>query len=88
MPYIQTAQKEYFTDLLKLLGKEAIASPGELNFLLTELLKQYMVTRTKNYQCYNDMVGALESCKLELYRRLIAPYEDEKIESNGDVYTQ
>ena len=32
------------------------------------------------------MVGVLECAKLELYRRMAAPYEDEKIEDNGDVY--
>ena len=28
----------------------------------------------------------LECAKLELYRRVAAPYEDEKIDQNGDVY--
>jgi hypothetical protein len=32
------------------------------------------------------MIGALECCKLELYRMLIAPYEDAKINENGGVY--
>ena len=31
------------------------------------------------------MIGALESAKLELYRRSIALYEDTKIKENGDV---
>jgi hypothetical protein len=30
-------------------------------------------------------MGVLESAKLELYRRKIAPYEDDKIAENGDV---
>ena len=29
---------------------------------------------------------ALECAKLELYRRLAAPYEDEKRKETGDVY--
>ena len=33
-----------------------------------------------------NLVGVLECAKLELYRRLAAPYEDLKIEDNGDVY--
>jgi len=32
-------------------------------------------------------VGVLECAKLELYRRIAAPYEDEKIVETGDVYT-
>jgi hypothetical protein len=32
------------------------------------------------------MIGVLECAKLELYRRVAAPYEDAKCEDNGDVY--
>jgi hypothetical protein len=39
----------------------------------------------ENYQHFNDVLGALEGAKLELYRRRIAPYEDTKIVENGDV---
>jgi hypothetical protein len=38
------------------------------------------------YANVNEMIGALECCKLELYRILIAPYEDVKIDENGGVY--
>ena len=34
-----------------------------------------------------DVKGALRLAELELERRIIAPYEDIKIEQNGDVYT-
>lgn len=32
------------------------------------------------------VLAALEAAKLEFYRRQVAPYEDKKIESNGDVF--
>jgi len=32
------------------------------------------------------VIGALEACKLEFYRRAVVPYEDKKIKENGDVY--
>jgi hypothetical protein len=35
----------------------------------------------------NEAIGVLECAKLELYRRVAAPYEDEKIAESGDVYT-
>ena len=38
------------------------------------------------YHHYNQLIGVLECAKLELYRRLIAPYEDVKIIDDGDVY--
>jgi len=39
-----------------------------------------------NYRNINELVGVFECAKLELYRRVASPYEDEKIQSNGDVY--
>ncbi len=87
MPYLKPQNKEYFEDLLKALGYVSMANGGELNFILTEVLKQFMETHEMRYETYNTMMGALESCKLELYRRKIAPYENEKMEANGDVYT-
>ena len=58
---------------------------GELNYLFTKLALQYIVDKGKKYQHYNDIIGALEGCKLELYRRSIVPYENMKIIENGDV---
>lgn len=61
-------------------------TPGELNYVITTIILDYIEDHTKNYETLNSVVGALECAKLELYRRLIAPYEDSKIEQNGDVY--
>jgi hypothetical protein len=58
---------------------------GELNYLLTIIAHQYWKSNGQNYQAFNDILGALEGCKLELYRRKVVPYEDGKIEENGDV---
>jgi hypothetical protein len=60
---------------------------GELNYAITRLVDSYLVARGGiRYAHVNDVVGALECAKLELYRRIAAPYEDEKIGENGDVY--
>jgi len=58
---------------------------GELNFLITHLINNYISFKGEKYQHYNDVIGALEGAKLEIYRRSIAPYEDGKIEENGDI---
>lgn len=60
--------------------------PGELNYLFTQIGLDYIKRSGERYQYYNDVIGALECCKLEMYRRAIAPYEDTKIAENGDVY--
>ena len=58
---------------------------GELNYLLTVTALEYLREKGESYAAYNDVLGALEGCKLELYRRRIAPYEDFKMELNGEV---
>lgn len=37
-------------------------------------------------EAHRTILGVLECVKLELYRRVAAPYEDRKIEENGDVF--
>lgn len=58
---------------------------GELNYQLTQVCLNYLHT-PHNYQKLNDIIGALEACKMEFYRRVVAPYEDQKIKENGDVF--
>lgn len=82
MPYIKQHDRE-----IRDLSEEAywIHNPGELNFAITTLIKEYF-NSNPCYQSINDVVGALEGAKLEFYRRVAAPYEDSKIKENGDVY--
>ena len=63
-----------------------IDSAGEMNYVITMLVRTYIERHGLCYQTLNDVVGALEGCKFELYRRVLAPYEDLKIKENGDVY--
>jgi hypothetical protein len=66
-------------------GKPSTA--GELNYAITRLVDDYLIFRGGiRYTHLNEVVGALECAKLELYRRVAAPYEDQKINETGDVY--
>lgn len=59
---------------------------GELNYLITRAIDRWL----KDGLCYeriNAAIGVLECAKLELYRRIAAPYEDKKCRENGDVYS-
>jgi hypothetical protein len=60
---------------------------GQLNYVITLAVKRYLAEQGYDYRAYNEVVGVLECAKLELYRRSVAPYEDEKIKENGDVYS-
>ena len=61
---------------------------GKLNYAISKLFNYTLKDKGLNYANINEMVGALECIKLELYRRVASPYEDEKIELNGDVYDE
>lgn len=80
MPYIKQEQRE------RLLNDLVPQDAGELNFIFTSLIAIYLEEKGLSYQTINDVVGALESCKAEFQRRVVAPYEDVKIKENGDVY--
>ena len=80
MPYIPPARRKELD--LKFDPKTA----GELNYVLTTQLVNYVFLHGESYQSYNDIMGALEGAKLEIYRRQIAQYEDDKARENGDVY--
>lgn len=84
MPYIPLEDRAKFTDMFCNIPE--LKSPGELNYLITEICQDYILDKGLSYQTLNDVLGALEGCKLELYRRRVAPYEDGKIQANGDVY--
>lgn len=79
MPYINQSAR------LTLLDGHPPLSAGELNYAITTLIKQYLSLGV-NYAAINEVIGVLECAKLELYRRIAAPYEDGKCKENGDVY--
>jgi len=84
MPYIKQEKRDHLElDLVSL--ADFIECAGDLNYVITRLLNEWIKRKGQSYQVYNDFIGALECCKLEAYRRKIAPYEDIKIEENGDV---
>jgi hypothetical protein len=82
VPYIKETYRVLVDPTLR--GYPA-QSAGELNFQITCLAKRFLGDKP-NYAKFNEVVGVLECAKLELYRRMVAPYEDTKITENGDVY--
>ena len=88
MPYInQTQRNDLHADLMDTGTDFTIENAGELNYLVSELINNYLNTAGLNYANLNEMIGALECCKLELYRMIGALYEDAKALENGSVYT-
>lgn len=81
MPYLEQTQKDALDD-----AAITACTSGHLNYLFTREILRYVENMGLSYRTINDIVGALESCKLEFYRRVAVPYENTKAKINGDVY--
>jgi hypothetical protein len=57
---------------------------GHLTFLFYRLAMDAL-PESPRYADLHAVLGAMEAAKLEFYRRIVSPYEDEKIAENGDV---
>jgi hypothetical protein len=89
MPYIrQNRRKEIdslYNGLLEVVGG---LTHGDLNYIISNLLNRYIEKKEKTYSTYNSVIGILECAKLELYNRLVTPYENIKIVENGGLYKE
>ena len=56
---------------------------GHVVYVIYKILKR--LYGDGRFETRSDALKILESAKLEYYRRVMAPYEDSKIEENGDV---
>jgi hypothetical protein len=65
---------------------DSTTTAGDLNYMISVMAKAYIDAKGLRYEHLNAVVGALDSCKAEFQRRVVAPYEDVKIGENGDVY--
>jgi len=84
MPYIIEDDRIELRAMAESLGKIA-ETEGDMNYCLTVLVHSWLKAQGVRYENINAIIGVLECAKLELYRRVAAPYEDEKIVENGDI---
>ena len=94
MPYILKSKRKLFKEILANIketieilavsDKDCIVA-GDLNYLITKILDIYIEINGECYANYNEVMGMLECCKQEYYRKRIAIYEDKKEKLNGKV---
>ena len=85
MPYIKQEDRKKFEEILKLVNETPIDTVGDLNFLVTSICLKYFSQEKENYERHNAVIGVLECAKNEWYRMRTVPYENIKIDENGDV---
>lgn len=87
MPYIRQENREQLDLLLKsLFDIVHQLSVGDLNYIISQILNRYIKSKPITYTLLNSMIGVLECAKIELYNRLVTPYENTKLKENGPVY--
>ncbi len=90
MPYIVQVRRHELADAVDgltcaLQELPGGPGPGDLNYCVTMLMGVGLEQVGHNYRGINELIGILECAKLELYRRLAGPYEDEKKLVYGDL---
>ena len=85
MPYIiQDRRRELEAALMD--GIPRMDRPGDLEYLVTLFILEYLTTKGLRHQTIAEIRGVLVGALAEFNRRVAFPYEDQKITDNGDVY--
>lgn len=89
MPYIkQERRKELDTKISELFSQTL--NVGDLNYIISRIIQENMKQAQNNdmfnYAFCNNIIGVLECAKIEFYNRVVTPYENQKIQENGELY--
>ncbi|WP_291321762.1 hypothetical protein [Desulfonatronospira sp.] len=84
MPYIPEERREVFDGLLEELSRE-VQTQGELNYCIFKLSRLIAGRIGYSYDNLSMCSSAMEHARLEWYRKVLAPYEDQKIREHGDI---
>ena len=82
MPYIKQDRRPSMDRVVDVMLEEGVVVNGDLNYILFAFCKRFVDPSYNNYKNY---CGELRQCATEIERKLLGPYEDEKIKENGDV---
>jgi len=82
MPYIKKERRNELVSIVALMESLGVKVDGDLNYLLFKFCKYHI---KPSYNNYKNFCGELRQCATEIERRILAPYEDNKIKLNGDV---
>ena len=83
MPYIKKQFRKQYDEIIN--GLPNIESKGDLEYIVTKVMKKFMKTRERRYSTLHEVVYAVMHCADEYRRRYLDKREDEAIIENGDV---
>ena len=82
MPYIKQSMRPQMDSVVAQMDVAGVQANGDLNYILFAYCKHHI---EPSYNNYKNFLGELNEAAEEIRRRLLAPYEDQKIIENGDV---
>lgn len=82
MPYIKKEDRPLMDLIVKDMMDADVQANGDLNYILFAFCRRAI---KPSYNNYKNFCGELRQCATEIERRLLGPYENEKIVENGDV---
>ena len=91
MPYVIPAKRPILDIIVQAMNRVygkagevpvGLKVDGDLNYILFAFCKRHV---KPGYDNYKNFCGELRQCATEIERKLLAPYEDQKIIENGDV---
>lgn len=60
---------------------------GQFNYAITSLINDWLLVHPFEYDTLVDIAGGMDLASFEFKRLVVGPYEDTKIELNGNAYT-
>ena len=82
MPYVKQINRVSLDYIVQEMRSAEVKADGDLNYILFAYCKRHI---KPSYNAYKNFCGELRQCATEIERRILAPYEDQKIKENGDV---
>ncbi len=90
MPYVLPEVRER-------LDKDILSAqnPGELGYTVAMLIDAYIFRNSRDpekpefwFKDVAELMGTIESIKMEVYRRVVVPYENYQLNRAGDCFRQ
>jgi len=86
MPYIRPEYREKFKTSINQISYD-ITGTGEFNYCISSIAFALLQRDPEGgYEAMSAIRAAMNDASDEFYRRVMAPYEDQKMKENGDVY--
>lgn len=82
MPFIPPEKRPNMDKVVEEMVKQGVFADGKLNYVLYKFCKYHVQPSYNNLKNY---MGELRECAEQIERDMLAPYEEERKEINGDV---